>query len=499
MIAGLVVINVALVGYDEVTEFANTYPINDTTKTAWNKPLLPLVGKVSYSCNPRVISVGDTLKTNNGLFEWRVTQIPVPSPNATELIYKGVQLDSCDNRFITLTWDLRTHKLEAEMEIHCHADKIFSLAEHERRRKAGALTSLIATTSLQMEFVPLIIIDIHDQSPVGHQYSFQSLFTSAFFDIIDIANTTYHASNFTSPFAITAKARAKQRPLWLLHNNYTDQVDEVPELELFAMNQVTNTGFGLPSNLRELANATFYNPLFNMFWLLHYATRLDLGNFEQRNFLAKPWVGPDTLVHDFAHPDLGSGLGSTSSGLEYRVSQSAKVSMNMAWNDTTTMVLPPRGSFSTPAIFEGTFECKAQRLKSPGFIFVAVMAGTFSMFATMWTVFMFIATYIEKWSSPEANYCEAHWNNPASIALHQDPEKSGPDSSSHNHPEVGVTAGLLATPLPWPIPPGSPEFQDDTTASSTPLPELGANNRGDSQASAVPHSHPSLLDRTPLS
>ncbi|EAU85465.2 hypothetical protein CC1G_06366 [Coprinopsis cinerea okayama7 len=326
MIAGLVVINVALVGYDEVTEFANTYPINDTTKTAWNKPLLPLVGKVSYSCNPRVISVGDTLKTNNGLFEWRVTQIPVPSPNATELIYKGVQLDSCDNRFITLTWDLRTHKLEAEMEIHCHADKIFSLAEHERRRKAGALTSLIATTSLQMEFVPLIIIDIHDQSPVGHQYSFQSLFTSAFFDIIDIANTTYHASNFTSPFAITAKARAKQRPLWLLHNNYTDQVDEVPELELFAMNQVTNTGFGLPSNLRELANATFYNPLFNMFWLLHYATRLDLGNFEQRNFLAKPWVGPDTLVHDFAHPDLGSGLGSTSSGLEYRVSQSAKKS-----------------------------------------------------------------------------------------------------------------------------------------------------------------------------
>ncbi|KAF7292679.1 hypothetical protein MIND_01166100 [Mycena indigotica] len=403
VLAFLVVINVALVGYETVSVFSSDFNITDHF---WYDRLLPSFarsdGAPGSLCAARLIGLGDTVATNYSLFQYTVAAIDTPNAGDSGLAYTGWTLDDCDVTalYVNIVGQTLTSDFTAIVTCFATGDKNSSYtlrADWSQSALVGKYTSILGAKSA---------------SPTpgqAREYVLGAMVVTAGNDWAVWALNIFGLSNFTAPEVLSFAAEFPYCPASAIHVNSSCSSTNPPALNITRTTQITGSGSngrvstytasrpigGFNQPLLDLANDTFgfAHLASNTVQSLWAALRVDLGNPSPGNFLLDPSLVPRAVFRSFPIPQLPgaafvlqneSFLYSTLVGDGYY----AQSQGDSAFVNTPTLLpLPLPG----PAVLDGVYLCQRRQLMKPGSVLVAVVAGTYTMFSTGWTVFLLLA------------------------------------------------------------------------------------------------------------
>lgn len=127
----------------------------------------------------------------------------------------------------------------------------------------------------------------------------------------------------------------------------------------------------------QVIDAVTAAPLANLIQLVYASIRIDLGNPSPNNFILNPSSTNQTIAQSFPQ------------------TSTLPVAQSNLYQKLTSQSFQPV-TIQDPANIRVVYLCRAQRQKSAGPLFIAVLVATLSMFSSGWAVFMFVAAYIAK-------------------------------------------------------------------------------------------------------
>ncbi|KAF7365968.1 hypothetical protein MVEN_00472400 [Mycena venus] len=119
----LVVINVALVGYNTVTQFSSDFNV---TQHFWYDIFIPSIAQTTPGtlCDARLLQLGDTVTTNYTLFQYVVALIDQPNAGDAGLSYRGWTLENCDIAALFFNADGSTFSIDYTALVACRATDV---------------------------------------------------------------------------------------------------------------------------------------------------------------------------------------------------------------------------------------------------------------------------------------------------------------------------------------------------------------------------------------
>ncbi|KAF6758563.1 hypothetical protein DFP72DRAFT_807743 [Ephemerocybe angulata] len=375
----LTTVNVALVGYETVSEFRSEF---NSTKPNWFDAFTPSFAsrsKPGKQCAEHVFDVGDSLITNSSLFDWKVDAVFKANAGETGFSYKGGTLENCDVVQVTLFGDLDTWTVEGEILMMCKSPN------NAKSQKNSDLVELAGVAKFGVSAL------------AAKQTNFQSRRISRLaLASIDIGNqfyTAYLASNNTGLISYSLVAEFEPCPPSYANTPLCDnqRLTQPPFVNITDVNAVSNNRSLAEKDVLG-STATFHldesllAPTLNFLQLARAAGRVDLGNTAPNNFLTNLSMTDTVLKSQYP-----SGS---------KASVTAPSQLYAAWK---SQVIPLSGGVRYaplrvpgPAVLRTEFICRFSKLKSPGSLIVAVLVATLSMFSSAWGLSIVLAARIVK-------------------------------------------------------------------------------------------------------
>ncbi|KAF5311430.1 hypothetical protein D9611_011619 [Ephemerocybe angulata] len=412
----LTIVNVALVGYETVSEFRSDF---NSTKPYWFDAFTPSFASRSQpgkQCAEHVFDVGDSLITNSSLFDWKVDAVFKANAGETGFSYKGGTLENCDVVQVTLFGDLNTWTVEGEILMMCKSpdsakNQNFDLVELAGVAKFG----VSALPAKQTNFQRLA----KNAKQGSIMYTLGNLLAMASVDIGNQVYTAYLASNNTGLISYSLVAEFEPCPPSYANTPLCDnqRLTQPPLVNITDVNAVSNNRTlsekdVLGSAVSFQLDESLLAPTLNFLQLARAAGRVDLGNTAPNNFLTNLSMTDTVLKSQYP-----SG---------FQASVTAPSQLYAAWK---SQVIPLSGGVIYaplqvlgPAVLQTEFICHFSRLKSPGSLIVAVLVATLSMFSSAWGLSIVLAARIVKRrGGDEANRCTVHSHSTKPMA-ETDPE-----------------------------------------------------------------------------
>ncbi|KAF8192657.1 hypothetical protein K438DRAFT_2017864 [Mycena galopus ATCC 62051] len=435
----LVVINVALVGYNTVTQFNSDFNV---TQHFWYDIFIPSVAQTTPGtlCDPRLVQLGDTVTTNYTLFQYTVALIDQPNAGDAGLSYRGWTLENCDITTLFFNADGWTFSIDHTALVVCQApdaqaagngSEITLRADWSQSFLQGEYTSLLGVQLvLKDQRAGSITLMIGDPtSPISYRAR------GAVLDALMQASSTEFTvrrldllalTNLTSPRTLSFQASFPWCPASM--GREASCAMNVPPPNITGMSQVSGTGklsayvaTQPPSTTnQQLPSNDTFAIVANTVQAVYAAIRLDLGNDAPNNFLVNTSAIPEAIIRDFPPPAVTNTTSNTTTALPGESFLYSVLVGDGYWESKSPpgtgasgfpeihMLLPL--NMSGPAVLDGVYLCHFQYIKEPGPLIVAVLVATQSTFMLGWGVFMRFATGWAKKRSPDANTCEANSN-----------------------------------------------------------------------------------------
>ncbi|KAJ6526186.1 hypothetical protein DFH09DRAFT_1188077 [Mycena vulgaris] len=428
VLAFLATINAALAGYETVTVFNSDFHV---TQNLWFHRFLPTYGPKSGTlCDPRLLSLGDTLSTNYTLFEYTIASIDTPNAGDSGFSYEGWTLDNCDITSLFVNGNADTFIIDTTALVSCRADasQILRGNNYEITLRTDWPESVLAG-----KYGTLLGV----QKALNSRGKFNAT-VDARGTVLDAITTLPStdfalrvieldaATNGSFPTIISFEADFPWCPASLGRDAPCAQ--QVPPVNISAMFTHTPGKLfeqyfaGLPSGAGgdSLVTNDTEGIIANLVQSAYAAVRLDLGNPSPNNFLLnKSMVGEAITAH---FPQTFPGMATESFLFSILVDDGYYAQQpggTTYYNDVASML--PLAVPGT-AVVDGVYLCRFQRAKSPGSAFIAVLVATLSMFSSGWALFIAVAAGMVKTRAPDANACVEH--TPSSgMSSRETPEK----------------------------------------------------------------------------
>ncbi|KAG8983826.1 hypothetical protein FRB94_013033 [Tulasnella sp. JGI-2019a] len=367
----LVPLNFALTGYETVSVFQSDF--NELPDLwFWRIGGKPLPGSL---CEPRILSVGDTVFTNNTLFPWTIETIfeappigivGIPHNDTTipSMRYSGHNLDNCDVIFMAVTQTPQPPTGTLNIAVACN-DTDLPIMMSTTYTEAFVHGQTVAPSTQYHAGLNYILseavgfgdaeVNINAAWPIDDAMLVDVFCPNQRLGPIDQSCTAIPASIFDISLMVA----------WPNGTINFTTVTSSPGNE---------TWLSYPSSFDLDSYATSTTD--TMQFLLA-ATRLDIGNVLPNNFL----VYPDTLNET--------------------ISKDSNIIQELSMHNETFQGL---GDVSRPAVIASQYLCHFPQRKSLGSAIISVLVATLSMFGSAWAVFLAVATYYEKRKHPQGNF-----------------------------------------------------------------------------------------------
>ncbi|KAJ7032539.1 hypothetical protein C8F04DRAFT_654418 [Mycena alexandri] len=404
----LTVINVALAGYDTVPGFDSNFNV---TQTHWYDRFLPSVAltKPGTLCDPRLLGLGDTITTNNSLFQYTIASIDVPNAGDSGFSYQGWTLDNCDVTSLYINSDELTF-MDFTALVSCRAD-----AAQIARGNNFEITARADWSESELPGKYGLLLGIQKAQKAGFNKtadapgSVLNAITSV--SSADWSRRIGDLVSFTNGSFLSVISLAAAFP-WCPASLGPDApcASKIPPLNvtnMFQYSPVTQQGAIFDLGERDntpLIDSDTVGIISNVVQVVYAAVRLDLGNRNPaNNFLLNTSLIPLAIAQAF--PRNTSAMPTESFLYSVLVNDSYySTTVNPSWDIPGLLPLALPG----PAVLDGVYLCRFQRAKSPGAGFIAVLVATLSMFMAAWGQFLGLAEGVVKRRRPEANMCECH-------------------------------------------------------------------------------------------
>ncbi|KAG8995951.1 hypothetical protein FRB94_008688 [Tulasnella sp. JGI-2019a] len=359
----LIPLNLALTGYETISVVQSDF---NAVPDLWfwrfgNKPLPGTL------CDPRILSVEDTVFTNYTLLPWTIDAISEnlslglfgnanTKASIPTLTYSGHNLDNCDVIYLGIVGTLQPSAVTCKVIVACNDTDL----------------RIMMSTAYTVDGV-----DLDEDKIVRHDTSVDIMLRGVVGDM--------SGSGMTDPLGLRAMwspSLGSPNGAAFCHNQRLGPIGQsctavpisLPNVMLtltWADGTVNTTTFSsyslIPPNLRT----TFITIAMQ---LMLTAARLDVGNVFPNNFLVYPNVINATItdegLRDFIIDNSLQGLGDT----------------------------------SRPAVIASQYLCHFPQRESLGSAIISVLVATLSMFGSAWAVFLAVATYYEKQKHPRGNF-----------------------------------------------------------------------------------------------
>ncbi|KAG9026613.1 hypothetical protein FRB95_008667 [Tulasnella sp. JGI-2019a] len=360
----LIPLNFALTGYETVSVFQSDFnEIPDLW--FWHFGNKPLPGSL---CDPRTISVGDTVFTNYSLLTWTIDTIFEGSPvglsgntinrGLSTLKYSGESLDKCEITSLDVVGILQPPSSTFKAIVLC-VDDDFPV--------------MMSTTST------LGLATMPDGYSLGITVGLEFYLGHATDDMSHSLTPGLVSLAATMSFGNTLDYEL------LCHNQRLGTVDQsCTTVPVNLHDIVVALGWAngtvhytvIPSPSSEL----FATTIPNIMQFLIAAARLDIGNVFPNNVLVYPNV------------------------LNATMSTNTSLYNSFLWEPS----VPNLGDTSRPAAIASEYLCHIPQRKPLGWAIVSVLVATLSMFGSAWAAFLVVATFYEKRKYPQGNLCNCH-------------------------------------------------------------------------------------------
>ncbi|KAJ7785169.1 hypothetical protein DFH07DRAFT_873058 [Mycena maculata] len=403
----LTVINVALAGYDIVPGFDSNFNV---TQSHWYDRFLPSVAltKPGSLCDPRLLGLGDTITTNNTLFQYTIAAIDIPNAGDSGFSYQGWTLDNCDITSLYVNGNAQTFVIDFTAVVFCKADaleiaqgnnyQVTARADWSESTLPGIYGQLLGVqkalkntqVNKSMDAPGFVLNAITTTSAAD--------FAERVFGLIDFTNGSFPSIiSFAAQFPWCPASLGPDAPC----------AAQVPPLNITSMFEFSPTTGNasqydatIPTLSTPIIDIDTSGIISNAVQVVYAAVRFDLGNRSPNNFLLNTSIIPDAIVRSF--PQNASYMQTESYLYSVLVNDSYYSStVTTAYDIPGLLPLTLPG----PALLDGVYLCRFQRAKSPGTGFIAVLVATLSMFTAAWGRFLGITESTVKRRYPDANTC----------------------------------------------------------------------------------------------
>ncbi|KAJ7431058.1 hypothetical protein B0H11DRAFT_2132556 [Mycena galericulata] len=437
----LTVINVALEGYDTIPSFNSNFNVTDNH---WYDRFIPSVAlaKPGTLCDPLLLGLGDTVTTNNTLFQYTIASIDTANAGDSGVSYKGWTLDNCDITAIYVNGNVATFMVDFTAVVSCAADavQVAQGTNYEITIRADWSESLLPGQYGQLLGVQKAQKNMRsgtfNKSADAPGSVLNSITTASSADfavrVIDLGNLTSGAFpsiiSFSAEFPWCPASLGRDAPC----------ASQIPPLNITGIFEyVPNPGRVFQSNAGDAASpfsSDTHGIISNLVQVVYAAVRFDLGNPSPNNFLLNTSMIPHAVVSAF--PQNASSMPSESYLYSVLVNdgyyqQNQDLSADaFAIPGLLPLTLPG------PALLDGVYLCRFKRAKSPGTAFIAILVATISVFSAGWGRFLGLAESAVKKRHPEANECGDHTTNGAHTRVSLHDSRISLDDSREKDPFV---------------------------------------------------------------
>ncbi|KAF7300910.1 hypothetical protein MKEN_01317500 [Mycena kentingensis (nom. inval.)] len=303
LIVFLVVLNVALAGYETFSEFSSDPNITDHF---WYDPFIPSFTRSGDSlCAVRLLALGDSLSTNYGLFRYTISGIDRPNAGDAGIAYDGWTLDDCDVTALYVNTVGQQLSSDYTAIVTCEASErknaSFTLRADWR---ASFLAGAYPTSVLGVKFA--------NSTPADARGFVLGQLLSAAVDeatvaIIQMLNVT----DFVSPEVLSFSASFPFCPASGVNADPACPDTDPPPLNITGTTLISGKGLiqryapDVPqlnsTPLLVLTNDTFgfAHIAANTVAALWAILRIDLGHASPNNFLLNPSIIPQAIFQSF--------------------------------------------------------------------------------------------------------------------------------------------------------------------------------------------------------
>ncbi|KAJ7059644.1 hypothetical protein C8F01DRAFT_1059039 [Mycena amicta] len=384
VIAFLIVINVALTGYETVSVFSSDF---NMTQHFWYDHFLPSFARSDTTpgnlCTARLLGLGDTVTTNYSLFQYTIASIDTPNAGDSGLAYTGWTLDDCDVTALYINVVGQTLTGDYTALVTCAAtaqrNASFTLrADWSQSTLLGKYTSILGVKQASLTRAD------------ARGFVLGALVATTGSDWV-WGLELLQLTNFTSPETISLAAAFPHCPA-----SGSCVSADPPPLNITGTTEISGGTSQCYQRATAGPNDTLglAHVLSNTIQSLWAALRIDLGNPSPNNFLVNTSVIPHAIFSSFPIPVTLPGAATTLPNESYLYSMLVGDGYYAhTQNDSSFVGVPSLLPLNVPgpAVLDGVYLCQVQQLKHAGSVFVAVVAGTYSMFNTGWAVFLLLA------------------------------------------------------------------------------------------------------------
>ncbi|KAJ7635410.1 hypothetical protein FB45DRAFT_865928 [Roridomyces roridus] len=393
----LTAVNVALAGYDTVPGLSSNFNV---TQHHWYDKFLPEAAQTRPGtlCDPRLLGLGDTITTNNTLFQYTISSIDKANAGDSGFQYAGWTLDNCDITSLFVNANAQTIAMDITAVVACHSTPsqiaqgndyaITIRADWSESTLPGHYGELLgAQKALNRRSAsgvgPTSPSDPEAPGTVLHAVTSVSAtdFAEFTFNMLSLPNSTFpNYFSFEADFPWCPAFLGPDAPCaaHLPSLNISSIFERVPStvagLQFDASQPVgpgneplmNNDTFGIISNVVQVAYATI---------------RLDLGNrTPKNNFLLNTSLIESVIVKSFPQHTTSmpneSFLYSTLVGDGHYASAASLVPGSDSDSEDRSIANLLPLQMPGPALLGGVYLCRFQRAKSPGSAFIAVLVAT---------------------------------------------------------------------------------------------------------------------------
>ncbi|TFK33344.1 hypothetical protein BDQ12DRAFT_615411 [Crucibulum laeve] len=376
----LVVLNVALTGYETRTVFNNNFNIS---QSHWYDGFMPNSGSL---CDPHLMGVGDVFTTNYTIFEWSIDSIVKANAGESGISYSGTALDDCDLSTLYVDGSLGASTINVTPIVTCSSNST----------KVDSAFAVKARTTFSITSLP----GIHSRLPGAVRYAYydpsinprtavvDALAQNAGNDISQRLVDALIFSNDSTPVGLSLRIEFLPCPASL--GNASCAINK-PAYNIslsasqYANGMVFQNSLSDPISMNnpQIIDNVTSDALANLIQTIYASVRLDLGNPSPNNFIVHPEVTSKTLVETF--PLTRNTPTPFVSGLYQFWTQPS---------EEFSKFLPVK--MGGPANVQVVYLCRFQQQKPIGQLLVSVLVATLSMFSSAWAAFMLVATAIAK-------------------------------------------------------------------------------------------------------
>jgi hypothetical protein len=393
----------ALAGYETVTGFDSNFNI---TQDLWFHRFLPSYGpKPGTLCDPRLLSLGDTITTNSSLFQYTIASIDTANAGDSGFSYEGWTLENCDITSLFVNADANTFIIDFTALVSCQASaaQILQGNNYEITVRADWPMSTLSGQYASLLGVQKAIKNRGTSASASTVDAFGKLldavtsvssneFATRVFLLMALTNGTFPTIiSFEADFPWCPASLGRDAPCAL----------QVPPLNVTSMFEYAPNGkisqyfASIPGSTPLITNDTA-GIMSNLVQAAYAAVRLDLGNPSPNNFLLNSSMIGQAITASL--PQTFPQLPGESYLYSVLVGDGYYASATNATIPDVAHLLPLK--LPGPAVLDGVYLCRFQRVKSPGSAFIAVLVATLSMFSSGWAIFLRLAAGMVKKRQP---------------------------------------------------------------------------------------------------